>query len=224
MCGRYVSKIEAALEREWDLRGPPPLFASYNVSPTMNVPVVRRFGEAEAEAVLMRWGLIPFWAKGVVQKYSTINATCERVQTAPAYRNPWKRGQRCLLPVNGFYEWQALTTQKAKQPWYIHLADRDIFGLGGLWESSTRDDGTAVESCTIITVPANPLMAEIHNTKQRMPLILPREAHDAWLTTDPRAAADLVQPFPAVRMEAWPVSTHVNNPRHDDAECCRRSG
>lgn len=220
MCGRFVSRTEAAMEREWQLRKPPPVFASYNVTPATNVPVVRLTDDGVREALLMRWGLIPFWAKGDAPKYSTINATCERMQTAPAYRGPWRRGQRCLFPVQGFYEWQAVAGLKAKQPWFIRVAGEDFFALGGLWDSSRRDDGTLVKSCTIVTLPSNELLSEIHNTKKRMPLILPREAYEAWLAADNEAAGAFIQPYPSELMEAWPVSTYVNSPKNDDPRCC----
>lgn len=219
MCGRYVTRMEAAIERDWALSRPAPQFASYNVTPTTNVPIVRLDPAGLREAVLMRWGLIPFWAKGEPLKYSTINATCERMKEAPAYRGPWKRGQRCLVPVNGFYEWQAVEDRTAKQPWYIRLPDQALFALGGLWERSRREDGTLVESCTIVTLPANELVAEIHNTKMRMPLILPRDAYAAWLSDDANAAGAAVAPYPSARMAAWPVGMYVNNPRNNDARC-----
>jgi len=220
MCGRYVSRVDAEMELEWNLRGTMPLFSSYNVTPTTEVPIVRLDGERKREGVLLRWGLIPFWANGVPPKYSTINATCERMQTAPSYRGPWKRGQRCLFPVNGFYEWQAVAGQKTKQPWYIRLAGQERFALGGLWDRSRGEDGTVVESCTIVTMPANLLMAEIHNTKKRMPLILPPKAYAAWLAYDNDAAAACIEPYPDAGMEAWPVSTYVNRPANDDPRCC----
>lgn len=119
MCGRYVTRTEAAMERFWELRRPPPLFDSYNVAPTQQVPVVREIEDQGREAILMRWGLIPTWAKGLPQKYSPINATVERMQTAPAFRNAWRRSQRCLIPVLGFYEWQTIPSQKQKQPFLI---------------------------------------------------------------------------------------------------------
>lgn len=219
MCGRYVSRMEAALERDWGLRGPPPPFASYNVVPTTDVPVVRLDGERLREAVLMRWGLVPFWAKGEAPKYSTINATCERMAVAPAYRGPWKRGQRCLFPVNGFYEWQTVAGEKAKQPWYIRLAGEELFALGGLWDSSPSAGGPSIESCAIVTVPANELLAQIHNTKKRMPLIVPRDAFDSWLSGNAEAALAIVRSYPAAKMEAWPVSAYVNSPAHDDRRC-----
>lgn len=220
MCGRYVSRTDAEMELEWNLSGTMPLFSSYNVTPTTQVPIVRLDGTGGREGVLLRWGLIPFWANGVPPKYSTINATCERMQTAPSYRGPWKRGQRCLFPVNGFYEWQAVAGQKTKQPWYVRLVDHERFAFGGLWDRSRGEDGTVVESCTIVTMPANPLMAGIHNTKKRMPLILPSEGYAVWLAEDNVAAAACIEPYPDARMEAWPVSTYVNRPANDDPRCC----
>jgi putative SOS response-associated peptidase YedK len=220
MCGRFMTRTDAAMARAWQLRRPPPTFASYNVTPSTRVPIVRLAEDGAREAVLMRWGMIPSWAQGATTKYATINATAERMKTAPVYRGPWKRGQRCLFPVSGFYEWQAITGRPTKQPWFIRVADQDLFALGGLWESSRREDGTVIESCTIVTLPANELLAEIHNTKKRMPLILPRDAYEGWLGTQNDAAEAFIQPYPSSRLEAWPVSTYVNSPKHDDPRCC----
>ena len=140
MCGRYVSKLDAAMEREWALSRPPPVFESYNIAPSQNVPVVReQHGQRSCE--LIRWGLVPRWAKGIPPKLSTINARIETISTAASYRGPWKQGQRCILPALGFYEWQVRDT--GKQPFYIWLADQALFGLAGLWERSPADDGSA---------------------------------------------------------------------------------
>ena len=124
-----------------------------------------------------------------------------------------EHGQRCILPALGFYEWQVRDT--GKQPFYIHLADRALFGLAGLWERSLAADGSALESVTIITMPANPMMAEIHNAKARMPAILRRGDHDAWLSGTQEAALACLTPYPEDRMQAHPVSTAVNSPRHN---------
>lgn len=215
MCGRYVSKISAAQERDWGLTRPPPLFASYNVAPTTAVPVVReRDGERTCD--LLRWGLVPFWAKGVPPRLSTINARVETLATAATYRTPWRRGQRCILPALGFYEWQV--RESGKQPWYIHLADQDLFGLAGLWDLSVRADGTALESCTIITMPANPFMAGIHNGKRRMPAILAAADHTAWLTGTLPDAEACLRPYPDDRMRAHTISTAVNSPKNNQPE------
>lgn len=213
MCGRYVSKLDAALERDWALSRPPPLFESYNIAPTTKVPAVReRDGERACE--LLRWGLVPFWAKGVPPKLSTINARVETIRTAPSYRGAWKKGQRCVLPALGFFEWQV--REAGKQPWFIHLSDQRLFGLAGLWDASVAADGTVLQSCTIITMPANTFMAEIHNSKARMPAILAREDHDAWLGGDAAAALACLRPYPEAQMLAHTVSTAVNSPRNNE--------
>lgn len=221
MCGRYVAKIDAALERDWALTRPPPLFASYNIAPTTAVPVVReRAGERLCE--LLRWGLVPFWARGIPPKLSTSNARMETIATAASYRGPWQRGQRCILPALGFYEWQV--NAAGKQPWYIHSKDQPVFGFAGLWDASTTREGTTVESCTIITLPANPFMAEIHNSKARMPAILRRNEHDAWLAGDATAAFDCLRAYPQEQLLAHTVSTAVNSPRHNTARLLEPAG
>jgi putative SOS response-associated peptidase YedK len=219
MCGRYVSKETAEWERFFSRRVKVPLFESYNVAPSQAVPVVRA-GTEDFER--MRWGLVPFFAKGVPPKYSTINATIERLEAGPCWRGPWKRAQRCLLPANGFYEWH-VNADGSKTPFYIHLTDREAFGFAGLWDRSEAMDGTAIESCTIITMPPNALMAEIHNAKQRMPAILAQEDHDAWLSGSAEEARVALKPYPADLMVAWPVRTRVNSPRNNDAELIARA-
>ncbi len=218
MCGRYVSKLDSAMEREWALSRPPPVFESYNIAPSQNVPVVRdQHGQRSCE--LIRWGLVPRWAKGIPPKLSTINARIETIATAASYRGPWKQGQRCILPALGLYEWQVRDT--GKQPFYIWLADQALFGLAGLWERSPADDGSAIESVTIITMPANPMMAEIHNAKARMPAILRREDHDAWLSGRQDEALACLKPYPEERMLAHEVSRAVNSPVNNGPELVR---
>jgi len=173
MCGRYVSPDDAAIEREFNLvRAEWQFPASYNVAPTDDVPVVRMNKEGDRTGSRMHWGLIPYWANGIPPKFSTINATVEKLTEAASWRGPWSRGQRCIMPAAGFYEWQLLADGKSKQPYYITLNDQDIFGFAALWDSSKRDDGVRIQSCTIVTMPANALMTEIHNVKHRMPAIL----------------------------------------------------
>ncbi|HEY6455653.1 MAG TPA: SOS response-associated peptidase [Steroidobacteraceae bacterium] len=216
MCGRYVSPDIAEAERyflvhvvRWNIE------RSYNVAPTQQVPVVR-VADREREGVALRWGLVPFFAKGVPPKYSTINATIEKLADGPCWRGPWKRAQRCILPAAGFYEWH-VNEDGSKRPFYITCADQPLFGLAGLWDSSRSDDGKVLESCTIITMPPNPLLAEIHNAKQRMPAILRSEDINAWLTGSADEARAALSPYPADAMVAWPVSTKVNSPKNNDA-------
>jgi putative SOS response-associated peptidase YedK len=216
MCGRYVAPDDAATEREFNLvRAEWQFPESYNVAPTQLVPVVR-MQEGRRVGRLLRWGLIPFFARGVAPKYSTINARMETVQSSACYREPWARGQRCLLPARGFYEWQT-QSEGPKIPYYIHLNDQEIFALAGLWDRSPGEDGQWIESCVHLTMPANRLVGEIHNTQHRMPAILTRESREAWLTGTPAEAWSVLAPYPDEHMVAWPVSTRVNKPANNDA-------
>jgi putative SOS response-associated peptidase YedK len=218
MCGRYViDKIADSEERAfarirnwWDLVTP-----SYNIAPSQQVPIVR-WVDGEPVAARARWGLIPFFAKGLPGQYSTINARIETVRTSPAYRTAWKRGQRCLIPASGFYEWQVVAD--GKQPFYISCADQPIFAFAGLWDLSTPAQGEPILSCTVITLPASPMMAEIHNTRQREPAILRRDDWDAWLQATPDEAFACLQQYPDDLRVAWPVSKRVNAPKNNSAD------
>jgi putative SOS response-associated peptidase YedK len=217
MCGRYVSPDQASIEREYALvrhewQFPP----SYNVAPTQDVPIVRTDKDGQRSGTRVHWGLIPFWAKGVQPKYSTINATVEKLTDGATWRGPWKRGQRCIMPALGFYEWQVQADGKAKQPFYITMNDQNMFGFAALWDSSTGADGIAVESCTIVTMPANKLMTEIHNVKHRMPAILAEEDQETWLTGTADDAFKAIKQYPDTHMVATPVSTRVNTPKNND--------
>lgn len=218
MCGRYVSPDEASIEREFNLvrtewRFPP----SYNVAPTQDVPVVRVGKDGVRGGTRMQWGLIPFWANGVQPKYSTINATIEKLADGAAWRGPWKRGQRCAIPALGFYEWQVLPDGKTKQPYYITLNDQELFAFAGLWDSSAGVAGV-IDSCTIVTLPANGLMTEIHNVRHRMPAILAKEDRELWLAGPPELAFGVLKQYPDTHMVATPVSKRVNTPKNNDAQ------
>jgi putative SOS response-associated peptidase YedK len=167
---------------------------------------------------MMRWGLIPYWAYGVPLKASTINATVERIGSAPSYRDAWNRGQRCILVMGGFYE-PHVNADGSREPYFLKLSDREVFGVAGLWDRSRREDGSHVFSCTLITVPANQLLAEVHNAKQRMPAILAEADHEPWLNGAPQQARAALKPYPDELMTAWKVSSRVNTPRlPNDAE------
>jgi putative SOS response-associated peptidase YedK len=216
MCGRYVAPDEAAIEREFNLvRSEWQFPASFNVAPTQNVPVIK-CADGKPHGALLRWGLIPFFARGVPPKYSTINARIETVQTAASYCGPWSRGQRCLVVAQGFFEWQVQADGRTKVPFYIHTNDQPIFAFAGLWDSSRAADGTYIESVTHITLPANDIVGEIHNTKHRMPAILEKADREAWLTGAPEEAWETLVPYPDDLMVAWPISTRVNKPQNND--------
>jgi putative SOS response-associated peptidase YedK len=217
MCGRYVAPDEAAIEREFDLVPSEWQFpASFNVAPTQNVPVIRSV-EGKPHGSSMRWGLIPFFARGVPPKYSTINARVETVETAASYRGPWARGQRCLQVAIGFYEWQTQADGKTKVPFYIRCNDQPLFAFAALWDSSKTDAGERIESVVHITLPANSLVGEIHNTKLRMPAILEKADREAWLNGTPEEAWETLAPYPDDLMVAWPISTRVNKPQNNDS-------
>jgi putative SOS response-associated peptidase YedK len=236
MCGRYVTPDEAAIEREWNLHGrssPQRIgqvqqspFGNPDASPTQRVPLLRviRDSGGHKELVEARWGLIPNWAKGEPPKYSTFNAKMETLTTTASYRGPWDRSQRCLIPVRGFYEWQAQPPDWQKTVrHYITLNDQDLFCFAGLWEKSIKADGTMVESVTIITLPANELMRMIHNSRKRgakrellpeserrMPAILRKEDQETWLSGTPEQAWPLLRPYPSEYMVARPVNGPVD--------------
>jgi putative SOS response-associated peptidase YedK len=222
MCGRYVSPSIRQIEEYFEVLKSNPLkelpyydSPSYNVAPTQGVAVSRVI-DGQQRLDVVRWGLIPFFARGEPPKYSTINARIETVETAATYRGPWKRGQRCLQFATGFYEWH-VDANGVKQPYYIHLADQSIFAFAALWDRSFKVD-VAIESCTHITMPGNELMRDIHNAganPHRMPAILRREDHQAWLTGNLEEAKTVLQPYPAGLMVAHPVSKRVNTPRNN---------
>ena len=212
MCGKYILAQAAKAERAMGIRRgrweyPP----SYRVLPSEQVPLVIA-DSAEREATQMRWGLIPYWAHGVALKASTINATVERIDSAPSYRDAWARGRRCIFVMGGFYE-PHVNEDGSRDPFFVHLPEREVFGVAGLWDRSRREDGSYVFSCTLITVPANRLLAEVHNAKQRMPAILAESDHDAWLGGSLEQARGALRPYPDEAMAAWKVGRRVNNPK-----------
>lgn len=216
MCGRYILSQAAAAERYFAVHGTP-WSPSFNVAPSQQVPVVRiREGERVGET--LRWGLIPYFAKGEPLKGSTINARSETVETIASYKGPWQRGQRCIQVANGFYEWH-LEPDGRKFPYYVHLSDQEVFGFASLWDRSRKPDGTVVESCALLTMPANELMHRIHNAgsnPHRMPVILARADHEAWLKGSVEDARALLKQYPADLMVAYRVSPRVNAPKNDD--------
>jgi putative SOS response-associated peptidase YedK len=239
MCGRYSLTTPAeAMRHLFGFAGAlPNLPARYNIAPTQLVPVVRLVqerrpgggpgkaaGEGERgtrELVQLRWGLIPSWAKDASIGNRLINARAEGLAEKPSFRAAF-RARRCLVPADGFYEWQA--TPHGKRPYRIGLKGGraealPLFAFAGLWERWEKaPDGAPVESCTIVTTAANELLAPIH---ERMPVILPEEGYAAWLApvTPPAEALALLKPYPAAAMLLYPVSKRVNSVRFDDALC-----
>ncbi len=209
MCGRATHKftwkeIYELLEQGiFPVRLEAQLAASYNLAPTQSAPIVRKI-DGHLEGLLAQWGLRPAWSTG---KLAPINARAETVETSPMFRAAF-RARRCLVPVSGFYEWQALD-KKTKQPWYIYRADGKPLLFAGLWELGGEKD-SARENFTIITTRANDFMGQIHD---RMPVILEPEQAHAWLRA-PEAA--LLAPAADGVLTAHRVSTRVNSPKNND--------
>jgi putative SOS response-associated peptidase YedK len=219
MCGRYIIRQQAKALREWEKYGPPPFLESYNIAPTQQVPIVR-MRDGECEAAMVRWGLVPFFSRGEAPNYSTINARIETVRTAASYRGPWRRGQRCLQLASGFYEWH-VDQYGRKVPYLVTVADQELFGFAALWDRSMKEDGAAIESCVHVTMPANELMADIHNAgnnPHRMPAILRAEDREAWLSGTPEEAWAVLRHYPSDLMDAYEVRTRVNSVKNNSPD------
>jgi putative SOS response-associated peptidase YedK len=185
----------------------------WNGAPSQDLLVIRRnhkTGEISLDP--LRWGLIPHFCADPKGGRKPINAKCETVRTLTSFRDAYRR-RRCIVPVDGFFEWKAIKGQKAKQPYTIALKDGSPFGLGGLWDN-WKDPGSGewIRTFTIITTDANELVAEIHD---RMPLILAPGNYVRWLSDKPDPG-DLLRPYLAEPMRTWPISTRVNKPENDD--------
>ncbi len=217
MCGRFNLRTPAVeLAEIFELLRTPELPPRFNIAPTQPVAVVRQV-EAGRELSLLHWGLIPGWAKDPSMGARMINARSETVATKPSFRAAFKR-RRCLIPADGFYEWKK-TGGRTKQPFHIGMRDERPFAFAGLWEHWTGADGTAIESCTIITTEANDLLADVHD---RMPVILTADDYTRWLDPkrdDKDELQSLLIPYPPDEMKAYPVGTIVNNPRNETPEC-----
>ena len=224
MCGRYVVAYDPdTLISGFSVVRVTPFPKRWNVAPMSMVPVVHDTKEGERIAGLMRWGLLPHWAKDEKLAAKLNNARLEGIADKPSFRQAIRR-RRCLLPATGFYEWQA--TPSGKQPWYISPSNLDgsepLFAFAGLFEAwrapGAKADADWLLSCCIITTAANVLMAPIHD---RMPVILPREHWDAWLSRkqqDVTALAPLLALTDPARLQAWPVSRNVNRSSSEGEE------
>ena len=217
MCGRYTLRTPPAeLAEFFGLFREPDVRPRFNIAPTQQILAVR-FEEAATprEPVLLRWGLVPFWADDLKIGNRMINARSDTVEAKPAFRAAFKR-RRCLVLADGFFEWRQ--QDGGKEPYHIRLKSGEPFAFAGLWER--WDKGKApVESCTIITTDANDFMSSIHD---RMPVILTPDAYDAWLdphNQDAEALTGLLRPYADDDLTAVPVSTIVNNPRNDVPSC-----
>ncbi len=204
MCGRFtiISNSQAMVDH-FQLVTAEYFNHSYNITPSSDIPVVR-LNDNKRELVNCHWGLIPHWAKET--KNQPINARAETITEKPFFRSAFNK-HRCLIPANGFYEWQG--TSKPKQPYYFTLKDSELLAFAGLWERWEHDDNI-IESCTIITTEANIIMNPVHH---RMPVILDPDNYDKWLI---EGGSDLLNPYSG-KMKSCPVSTAVNNPANNSS-------
>lgn len=218
MCGRFALKNPIKkLAATFGFTPTAFLFAPrYNIAPGQPILAVRQEA-AGRKAAMLRWGLVPHWAKDPAQGPGLINARSETLLAKPAFRDAY-RYRRCLIPADGFYEWQ--TQGKRKQPFYLHHADGSILALAGIWEHWQDVHGNELETCAIITIPSYGVGKSIH---ERMPAILAPEAWEKWLEfqTPVEQLTGLLVPAPKSILEAYPVGKEVNRPGFDDAACLK---
>jgi putative SOS response-associated peptidase YedK len=220
MCGRYrLSRRKQLVEEYFDSSGEDDWVPRYNIAPTQPVPIIRQNPkEPRRELSLVRWGLIPWWAKDSSGAAAMINARSETAATKPAFRDALKL-RRCLIPADGFYEWKR--NGKEKQPYCFEVNEGQLFAFAGIWETwkdASRKTMT-IETCSILTTTPNAVTSTVHD---RMPVILQPDNYDVWLDpgmTKVDAVIDMLKPFDARLMRSFPVSNRVNHAANDDAEC-----
>ncbi len=221
MCGRYsLTTSPDVLAALFRLTTVPAYALRYNIAPTQAAPIVRIHSETGSRQLdMLRWGLVPSWAKQPDIGSRLINARSETAAEKPAFRHAFKR-QRCLVPADAFYEWKKLPT--GKQPYVLRLRDGQPFAFAGLWEQwrdSAQPHEPPLETFTILTTTANSVVVEVHD---RMPVILNANDFDCWLDPSVKDAArlqSLLVPLASEAMVAYPVSRRVNSPAHDDPSC-----
>ena len=221
MCGRFALKAPPAdIASHFGVDTVPEAAPRYNIAPTQPILIVRHRWQqpgAGLEAVHVKWGLLPSWAKDESMAAKLANARGETVAEKPAFRSAFRR-MRCLVPADGFYEWEA--TPAGKQPWFLRLKSQAPLAFAGLWEHWQAPDGTPLETATIITTDANELVRPVHD---RMPVILPPADWAAWLGAQTKAddLKALLKPLSADLMERYRVSRRVSSTRNEGEECIK---
>lgn len=213
MCGRYdLHNHPGVVALMLGLPYPHDIVPRYNIAPTQDILVVRSAANGQREMVAMRWGFVPRWAKDPAIGQKMINARGETVATSKAFGTAFRR-HRCLIPADGFYEWKKLPDGR-KQPMRATMQDGATFAFGGVAERWLSPAGEVLDSCAIITIAANALLAPVH---ERMPVIIAPDDYARWLDSTSEPPLDLLAPYPAGAMRVYPVSTRVNATRNDDA-------
>ncbi len=215
MCGRFTLVTTAeALADHYQVDAPTVFASRYNITPSQ--PVMALVQSAQTRHLThFRWGLVPAWSKTFGQGH--INARSETVATKPSFRTAIRR-RRCLIPADGFYEWQS--QGRTKQPYFFHQSDHTLFSFAGIWETWHGSDGSELSSCAILSTVANQEMQGIH---ERMPVTLQDSDYDLWLDPDVQSI-DVITPLlqtaaQRIQLTMYPVSSRVNSPSHDDPQC-----
>lgn len=213
MCSRYFLDADGnVIAYTFQVPVHDPIRKRFNIAPTQDAPVVRAAPQGGREVALLRWGLVPFWAKDLRVGTKMINARCEGIEAKPAFREAIRQ-RRCIVPASGFFEWKPVAGRK--QPFAVTLPGNRLFAFAGLWERWKPRQGGPVETFTIVTTDANGRVAEIHD---RMPVILPDEAVETWLQGAPDEARALLKPYEGdVQLRA--VGPAVSDVRNDVPEC-----
>ena len=218
MCGRFALKAPAAeLIQRFGLAECADLKPRYNIPPGTDIAAIRLSPEGKRVLHLLRWGLVPHWAKDPSIGNKLNNARGESLTEKPSFRDAFRR-RRCLIPADGFYEWSA--QGKVKQPFYISLKSGEPMAMAGLWESWKAPDGNILRTCCVITTGPNAVMAPIHD---RMPVILALEDWESWLSAPVEDIQGLVKPYPPEPMQIWSVDRRVSKVGEDDAALMRAS-
>ncbi len=212
MCGRFSFFDFLGFQMRFSLQIPALIQPRYNIAPSQEILAIVNPNLEGYQTAFFKWGLIPYWSKDGSSARKMINARAETVDQKPSFKQSFQK-RRCLIPADGFFEWEK--QEIGKKPYRIVLKNREVFAFAGLWDAWTDPSGQTVHSCTIITTSANSLLAAIH---LRMPVILAKEAEEAWLhpETDQLTLKNLLLPYPAALMESYEVSVRVNSPRNDD--------
>ena len=214
MCGRFSqTKSKHDIKKRFNVKKvPDTIVPLFNISPDGDVPVI--LNESPKDVSLARWGLIPSWAKEEKTQYSMINARAETLLEKPSYKRLIQR-KRCLIIADSFYEWKKINGKKA--PYRIMLKNDELFAFAGLWDLWEKD-GKSITSCSIITTSPNKLCEKIHD---RMPVILPRDKENEWLSEIPvEKAIFILKPYDDKEMKAYEISVKVNNPMNNSADIC----
>ncbi len=188
--------------------------ARFNVAPAHSVPIIRMHG-GKSEAVMMRWGFVPPPVQDSVTRLGAAHINSRILGTSRDFGKAWLHGQRCIVPLAGFYVWQQ-APEGFRQPFYVRLVNREVFGVAAVWARAVTMDDDVIESCALVMVPANRLMAEIDNVGRQMPAILNRADYDGWLGAPPNDARALLRTYPSTRMVSHRVSPRVNFLKYDD--------